>query len=112
MMIDPTIDEMVRKIVLTYKPDRVLLFGSYARGTQTPFSDIDLLVVKDTAQPRIRRGNEIRQLFYGNLLSVDLMVYTNQELEDELMEKNSFLYSIAQSWIEVYNRAGNGSSQQ
>ncbi|HEV2579548.1 MAG TPA: nucleotidyltransferase domain-containing protein [Ktedonobacteraceae bacterium] len=100
-MIDPAIHEMVRKIVLTYKPDRVLLFGSYAKGTQTPFSDIDLLVVKDTAQPRHRRGHELRQLFYGNLVSVDLLVYTNQELEDEMMEPHSFLSSIAQSWIEM-----------
>lgn len=103
-MIDAMIQAMVRQIVLAYQPDRVLLFGSYAKGTQTPFSDVDLLVVKDTAQPRHLRGHALRQLFYGSLVRVDLIVYTNQELTDELMEAHSFLSSITDSWIEVYSR--------
>lgn len=101
-MIDATIQDMVRKIALLYRPERVLLFGSYAKGTQTPYSDIDLLIVKESRQPHHMRGREVRQLFYDSLTRVDLMFYTAEELEDELAEPHSFLSSIAQTWIEVY----------
>ncbi len=44
---DPAVlDEIVRRIVEVAAPERIILFGSAARGTMGPHSDIDLLVVK------------------------------------------------------------------
>ena len=40
-----TISEMVRRIVERFHPEKIILFGSYARGTAGPDSDVDLLVV-------------------------------------------------------------------
>ncbi len=101
-MVEPFIQEMAQKIAQVYNPDRILLFGSYARGQATPSSDIDLLIVKDTRQPVLRRGQIARQLFYDSLVRVDLLVYTPQELEDEMRHANSFITSISQTWIELY----------
>ena len=44
-----TIDDVVERLVREYDPDRIILFGSRALGTATEDSDIDLLVVKETA---------------------------------------------------------------
>jgi uncharacterized protein len=47
----PIVDEMVRRIVEVADPVAVVLFGSYARGTARPDSDVDLLVIADTPDP-------------------------------------------------------------
>ena len=55
----PLIQELVDKIVALYDPARIILFGSRAKGTSVPASDVDLLIVKDTALPRSQRGLEV-----------------------------------------------------
>jgi len=42
---DRAIHAMVRRIVRQFRPERVILFGSHARGEAGPDSDVDLLVV-------------------------------------------------------------------
>ena len=46
MVTEEQIQEIVRRIVAGYQPDRIILFGSYAYGTPTEDSDVDLLVIK------------------------------------------------------------------
>ena len=45
--IKPVLDEIVRRIVAVAQPEKVILFGSAARGDMNRHSDLDLLVVKD-----------------------------------------------------------------
>ena len=48
----PALDEVVRRLVAAYEPERVYLFGSWARGDVGPDSDYDILiVVPDSASP-------------------------------------------------------------
>ena len=42
------IDQVVEQIVEKFKPQKIILFGSYARGNPHPESDVDMLVVMDT----------------------------------------------------------------
>jgi predicted nucleotidyltransferase len=50
---DPTLAEIVRRLVAAYQPERIYLFGSVARGEAGPDSDYDLLViVPDDAAPQ------------------------------------------------------------
>ena len=46
MITEEQIQAVVRRIVEGYAPDRIILFGSYAYGTPTEDSDLDLLVIK------------------------------------------------------------------
>lgn len=39
------IKTFLKRIKSAYKPDRVILYGSYAKGQQSPFSDVDMLVI-------------------------------------------------------------------
>lgn len=57
----------------------VLAFGSYARGTVGPHSDLDLLVVLDTAEPFIARLTRLHELLRP-MVALDLVAYTPAEL--------------------------------
>ena len=51
-----TLDDVVRRVVDGYDPDRVILFGSRAKGDCVDESDTDLLIVKSTAERPIARA--------------------------------------------------------
>lgn len=74
-----TITEMVRRIVERFHPERIILFGSYARGTAGPDSDVDLLVVMEPQGSKRRRAVEIHGLLAGMGLPKDIIVVTPEE---------------------------------
>ncbi len=81
--IDPQIiEEIVRRIVNVSHPEKVILFGSRARGEARPNSDIDLLVIAHSTQPRYRRAAPL----YGALSDIhaplDILVYSPDEVEE------------------------------
>jgi len=98
------IDEISKKIVKEIAPEKIILFGSYANGSPTNESDIDLIIVNKTSLPKHKRGIEIRRLFYRQLIPLDIKVYTPEEFEDELSNHYSFLYSAIQNSILLYER--------
>src|SRR5689334_6565464 len=51
-MDEPLLREIVRRLVEAIDPERIILFGSRARGDARPDSDIDLLVIKESNEPR------------------------------------------------------------
>ena len=59
MVSDAIIREMAGKIASRFNPQRVVLFGSYARGEATENSDVDLLVVVEKPAPRGKRSAPI-----------------------------------------------------
>lgn len=93
-MIDKsTISNIVHRIATIAKPDKIFLFGSYATGHANEDSDIDLLVIKDTLEPKHKRSIEIQRLLIGSKIPVDILVYTNDEFENEKLNKFSFINS-------------------
>lgn len=75
------IAEMVRRIVERFHPDRIILFGSHARGTADPNSDVDLLVVMQPQGSKRRRAVEIHGLLAGMGIPKDVIVVTPEEFE-------------------------------
>lgn len=73
--------EVILRIVEIAQPDKVLLFGSAARGEMGPNSDLDLLVVKSGA---VHRGR-LTEIIYENLIgigqAVDVVVVTPEDIE-------------------------------
>ena len=68
--LDPRIlDDIVRRVVEVARPERIVLFGSAARGEMGPHSDVDLLVVKEGAD-----AHRLTARIYGNLRGVDAAV--------------------------------------
>lgn len=77
-----TIREMSRKIVDAFDPERVILFGSYARGQASEASDVDLLVVARDNRPRPKRSVPIYRLLRDYPFGKDILVYTPEEVDD------------------------------
>ena len=78
---DPTIlADIVKLVVEAAKPEKIVLFGSAARGTMGPDSDLDLLVIKGGKFNR----NRVTTAIYRNLsgeIGVDAVVVTPEEVE-------------------------------
>lgn len=79
-LLPAAVAEAVRRIVAVADPDRIVLFGSLARGEATAASDMDLLVVKNVAD---RRG--LAQRIYRSLIGVgrpvDVVVVTADDVQ-------------------------------
>ena len=104
MITQEKINEIVNKIAILYAPEKVILFGSYARGTADENSDLDFIIVKNTDLPKHKRGVELRRLLFGSLVPMDLKVYTPSEFERELKYKYSFLNSAVKNSKLLYER--------
>lgn len=83
--------EIIRRIVEVAKPDKIILFGSAARGEMGPNSDMDLLVVKSGDFHRGQLTEEIYMNLFGIGQAVDIIVVTPEDIE---RYKNSFAVVI------------------
>ena len=72
--------EIVRRIVAASRPRKIILFGSRARGTARPDSDIDLLVIADSSEPRHMRSAVLYGALSDIIVPMDVMVYTPHEV--------------------------------
>ena len=75
------IDEMVRRIVAKFGPDRIILFGSHARGTGGLDSDADLLVVMRPRGTRREQATLIDLELLGVDMPADVIVVTPEDVE-------------------------------
>jgi len=75
------IDEMVRRLVEHFDPDEIILFGSHARGTARPDSDVDLLVVMPVMGSKREKQIEIRCALHDIHVAKDIIVVTPEEVE-------------------------------
>lgn len=73
--------EIVRRVVEVAWPDRIILFGSAARGEMGPDSDVDLLVVKSGVPHRRRLAQQIYLNLFGLAVPVDVIVVTPEDIE-------------------------------
>src|SRR5262245_60398930 len=75
------IAEMVRRIAERFDPDQIILFGSRARGTARPNSDVDLLVVMPIAGSKRETQIAIRCALHDIHVAKDIIVATPDEVE-------------------------------
>jgi uncharacterized protein len=86
-----TILKIIYEIATATQPDKIYLIGSYATGQANENSDIDLLVIKDTIEPRYKRSIEFQKVLIGTKIPADIIVYTNDEFEKEKSKSFSFI---------------------
>src|SRR5438309_7375715 len=78
---DPAIlADVVKRVVEAGNPEKIVLFGSAARGTMWPDSDLDLLVIKGGKFNRCRVTTAIYRHLSGEI-GVDAVVVTPEEVE-------------------------------
>jgi predicted nucleotidyltransferase len=93
--------ELVHRIVEGFHPRQIILFGSYAAGNPGPESDVDLLVIMDTSLRGAEQSQTIRK-FVNPLFGTDILVYTPEQIQQRLEWGDSFLKSILEEGVIVY----------
>src|SRR5260370_1105798 len=79
---DPAIlADIVKRIVRAAKPEKIVLFGSAARGTMGPDSDYDLLVIKGGKYSYWRVLDTIYEHLSGKEAPVDVVLVTPEDVE-------------------------------
>ena len=101
---DAAIQDVVGQIAAGFKPQQIVLFGSYAHGKPRPESDVDLLVVMDTPLRETEQAVQICQKI-EYLFGLDLIVITPQRLSQRQELGDSFLREIVQTGRVVYEAA-------
>ncbi len=80
MLAERYLPEITRRILEISDPEKIILFGSFARGDPDYDSDIDLLVIiKNVTSPR-EESNRLRRALRGLLVPVDLIVATPEQV--------------------------------
>jgi predicted nucleotidyltransferase len=95
------IDQVVEQIVEMFKPQKIILFGSYARGNPRPESDVDLLIVMKTSNKESKQSLEIRR-HLGVMFGLDLVVYTSKRLKERVKMGDWFLRDVLQEGKVLY----------
>jgi predicted nucleotidyltransferase len=97
------LDEIVRRLVEAYRPERIYLFGSSARGEAGPHSDYDLMVViPRSSEPAYRRAQQAHSLLWDLGTAVDILVWTHEEFEGRLHLKASLPSTIVREGRLLY----------
>ncbi|HUS60227.1 MAG TPA: nucleotidyltransferase domain-containing protein [Nevskiaceae bacterium] len=95
------LQQVVEEIRKKYKPEKIILFGSAARGKTRKWSDADLVVIKKTKKRFYDRIEEVSLLVEHNI-PLDFLVYTPKEFREmagwnyfvqkEILKKGKILY--------------------
>jgi predicted nucleotidyltransferase len=97
--------EMVGRIVARFQPEKIILFGSYARGEATCDSDLDLLIIMNLQGSRRQMANEIDLLLADRLVPLDLLILTPEELERQRGLVGTIGYDAVREGVVIYDRA-------
>lgn len=92
------------EIANQFKPDKIILFGSYAYGNPTIDSDVDILVVLSSEGNNFRKTWEILNQTQPKF-AVDLLVRTPAEIEQRLAWNDLFLREIIEKGKVIYESA-------
>jgi len=102
LITEELIREIKDRIVTTVHPDKIIIFGSYAYGTPTKDSDLDLLVIMPSNEPMHRRVTRIRKLVRDINIPKDIIVYTPEEVEIWKDASAAFITSIMKKGKVIY----------
>jgi len=98
------LQELLQRLIERVQPERVVLFGSYADGTATDESDIDLLVILESDLRRDRRQEAISRALRPRRVPLDILAYTPDEVQRCLEMPTSFVGHILATGKVLYDR--------
>ncbi len=100
-LLERELNRYLEILIGTYRPEKVILFGSMVQGETGEWSDLDLVIIKETDLPFLDRIKEVMKLLRPRV-GVDILVYTPEEFEhlsrerafvrNEIVNKGKVLY--------------------
>jgi uncharacterized protein len=102
--IEKTLNEIVRRLVADYKPEKIILFGSYAYGEPHEDSDLDMLIIKETRERPFDRVTAVIRLTSDayRYIGFEPLVFTPQEVEQRLRIGDQFIAEIVEKGEVLY----------
>src|SRR5258708_24546772 len=94
----------VQELAKKFRPQKVFLFGSYAYGTPTADSDVDLLIAMETRLRPVDQAVKIREAI-DFPFPLDLLVRTPKQLEDRLALGDPFIQEVVTKGKVLYEAA-------
>lgn len=95
---------LVRHIAGQFSPEAIILFGSYAYGKPTPWSDVDLLVVMETPKGELETAMEIIESLPPTLFSVDILARDPKTIDHRKALGDAFMREITSKGQTLYAR--------
>lgn len=99
---DQAVAAAIRALAEGAHPQKIVLFGSYARGDATADSDLDLLVIEDEVPDRAREMVRLRRLLRPLRIPADVLVYSAEEVQRWGSQPGSALYWALREGKVVY----------
>lgn len=95
-------ENLLEQITDNFEPEKIILFGSYAKGSSTSKSDIDLCIVMHTDDKR----KTTTELYYKveHSLPIDFLLYTPNEWNECISDSTSFAHKINSEGVLLYAR--------
>lgn len=104
MLTEKEIRNLIDRIVTRIQPQKVIIFGSYAKDTATSKSDLDILVIKQTELSMANRADDLKPILANSLVPVDVHIYTPEEVEEYGREPFSFINCILNSGKIIFEK--------
>jgi predicted nucleotidyltransferase len=99
---------VARRIARLFRPEKIILFGSYATGTPGPDSDVDLLVVMETPLSSRQQRLAISRALSPRPFPMDIVVRTPQEIQRRVTAGDFFLREIMATGKVLYEQTRDG----
>lgn len=104
LITETLLQEITQRIVESFDPQKVILFGSHAAGTARPDSDVDLLVIMSAEGSAIQRATAVKQVCRPRFVAMDVLVKTPEEVATQLQQGNLWLRHILSKGRVLYER--------
>jgi predicted nucleotidyltransferase len=96
----------LRVLLEQFRPEQVILFGSYACGQPNRHSDVDLLIVKNLKQSPVREAAQILKAWRpirwsGDSIPLELLIETPFNHEDRARKQGSFYAEVVRSGVRL-----------
>jgi predicted nucleotidyltransferase len=101
---EKVLQEIIRRLVSEIDPDRIILFGSRARGDAKPDSDVDLLVIKASDEPPHRRVIRAYRALRGLGVPKDVLWRTPEEVAEWSAVKNYVITEAVREGRVLYEK--------
>ncbi len=98
------ITQVAEQIGIAANAERVILFGSHARGDAGENSDVDFMIIAESDLPRFKRSRKLYKLFRPYPFGMDMLVYTPEEIEQGKKSPLSFVSTVLKEGQTLYAR--------
>jgi predicted nucleotidyltransferase len=102
-LLERELDRWLSLLIAHEQPDKIILFGSYRAGQVSEWSDLDLVIIKETKTRFLDRTRRVLELLKPQV-GVDVLVYTPQEFEQLSRERAFVRQEIVAKGKVIYER--------